>query len=114
MPLVRDDDLVRVELSTPGEWVEVRRQLSAGELRRLAGVATAARPLVDGNVTIQEAAGLMDSLGFAGLEIGIRRWSFEAEVTPENIRRLSQDDYELVSERCDDLWKTRSSDEKNG
>lgn len=113
MPLVRDDDLVRIELTTPDEWVEVRRKLNAGELRRLAGVAAAARPLAEGSASPGEAASILDQLGFAGLEIGIRRWSFEVELTPENLRRLSQEDYDLISARCDELWRTRSTDEKN-
>lgn len=114
MPLTRSDDVLKVELSTPGEWAELRRRISAGEERRIAAAAVASQRLLDGTAAVADMEQIMLHLAFVGLEIGVVRWSFEEPVTPENLRRLDPTDFDVLSERCNELWKPREAEEKNG
>lgn len=109
---------VRIDLPTPGEWVEVHPQLSAGERRRLtsAGVEQHLRlkngmRALESEVDIDTDA-LLDAVAFRALEIGIVSWSFPVPVTPEAIRALDEHSHDYVTKRLDALWKARTDDDR--
>ncbi len=112
MPLVTVET-VRVDLSTPGEWVDVKRALSKGDATHIEGAAFKLRAsMVGGGSPEVDAALDYEASVFAGLEVGIVAWSFPEPVTPENIRRLSVEDYDLISARVNELWQARGVDER--
>lgn len=113
MPLVTVET-VRVELPTPGEWVDVKRALSKGDATRIEGAAFKLRAsLVAGGAAPDVDASLdYEASVFAGLETGIVAWSFPEPVTPENIRRLSEEDYDVITARVNDLWQPRGADDR--
>lgn len=116
MPLTSRDDVVRIELSTPGEWVDVKRRLSKGEQTRIQASGVDLKMALNGDVVGVHgdlpADQVLDTVTFRGLEIGIVAWCFDVELTPENIRLLDPDDYDIIKERLDELWRPRSDDEK--
>ena len=117
MPLTRQLPPVRIELSTPGEWVDVKARLSQGDaaaiqnaafrfragVHRVAGAELA--PDVDVDIDVEATT-------FIGLERGIVAWSFPEPVTPENIRDLDTADYAILAERTTALWDNRSDDDR--
>lgn len=116
MPLVRDDDVERINLTTPGEWVDVKRRLSKGDRVRLTGAAMSMQLRVQGRDIEGEqtfGADALDAITFRGLELGVKAWSFDVPVTLENIRKLDEADYDLLSEECNRLWKPITADEGN-
>ena len=112
MPLLLNVALERVELTTPGEWVDLKSRLSKGDQARIQAAAFKVQAAIS-----RMGSGDMDvaldyeATVFAGLEVGIAAWSFEEPVTPANIRALSPEDYALITKRSDGLWKPRKDDE---
>lgn len=118
MPLILDSDTVRIDLSTPGEWVEVKARLSKGDTVKLESAAFALRakfavdaagavPGADVNADLDYEATV-----FRGLEIGIQRWSFDLPLTPENIRKLDPVDYDIIAKRVNELWSPRKEEDR--
>jgi len=117
MPLTRQLPPVRIELSTPGEWVDVKARLSQGDVAAIQNAAfrfrarvqqvgaQGANPDVDVDIDVEATT-------FIGLERGIVAWSFAEPVTPDNIRDLDTADYEILTERTNALWQPRSDDER--
>lgn len=108
MPLLLNVPTERVELTTPGEWVDVKTRLSKGEQARIQGSAFR----VMGSTGEPSFELNYESTVFAGLEVGIVGWSFAEPVTPENIRALSEEDYDLITQRVNELWEPRSDDDR--
>lgn len=109
MPLIKNVPTVRIDLSTPGEWVEVKSALSKGDQTRAR--VPSFRLEVSRDSQNIDAAQALDAITFAALEVGIVSWSFDEKVTAENIRALSVEDYDIITERCNELWSPRSDDE---
>jgi hypothetical protein len=59
-----------------------------------------------------DAEQVLDSVTFLALELGIVAWSFPEELNAENIRLLDADDYALIVQATDELWKPRTDDER--
>lgn len=112
MPLILNAPPVRVELTTQGEWVDLKSRLSKGDQARIQAaafkvqIAMTAMRAGDGDISLDYEASV-----FAGLEVGIIGWSFAEPLTPANIRGLDPDDYALISARANELWQPRSDDE---
>lgn len=116
MPLIREDDVVRIDLPA-GEWVDVKRQLSKGDRTRITAAAIRMRVAIGsgdvaGEQTFDEAT--YDAVTFRALEIALRRWSFDDPITPENIRRLDEASYDRIAEETKRLWEPLPEPEKNG
>lgn len=115
MALIRDDDLVRVEL-TDGEHAMIKRQFSGIDRERING-ATASGTRVQGdNISIDFEVGYTASK-LRALEIAIRSWSFQEDggpvpVTSANIARLSEEDVDRIVKRVNELNPVRRAEEK--
>ena len=107
MPLLLNVPTERVELTTPGEWVDVKTRLSKGEQARIQGSAFR----VMGSTGEPSFELNYESTVFAGLEVGIVGWSFAEPVTPANIRALAPEDYDLITARINELWEPRTEEE---
>src|SRR3990172_6259750 len=116
MPLVNNAEPVRVELTTPGEWVDLKRRQSKGDQVRVQAAGLRLQMSQNGDITggnIEATAQeVMESVTFLALEIGIVAWSFPEALTKENIRLLDPDDYALIVKAADELWAPRSDDER--
>ncbi len=116
MPLIREDDLVRIDLPENGEWVEVKRRPSRYDLVRVQqATAGGAHLSADGRGGLQvsdlTAAPVLEAAEFATLDIAIKRWSFTDPVTPENIRALDEPSVDCIKAALNDLWRARSEEE---
>lgn len=111
MPLLLRPPTERVQLSTPGDWVEVKTRLSKGDMTRMESAAFRLRVAVterqEANADIDYEATI-----FTGLEVGIVAWSFPEPVTPANIRALDPDDYDIIAARINELWSARKDDDR--
>ncbi|MBM3940434.1 MAG: hypothetical protein FJ318_06025 [SAR202 cluster bacterium] len=113
MPLIDPTETTRVALTTPGEWADVRSRITKGEEARMQGLALGGHRLGAGGLAeVEVTAEMYDRLVFAGIEVGLVAWSFPAPLTPENIRRLSTEDYDLLKAAIDDLWAPRSDEQR--
>lgn len=111
MPLIRDDEVVRIDLPAPGEWVEVKARLSAGDKNRIKKVTLGNAKMRPGDTPELAISDLLDGADFAALEVAIRGWSFPDPVTAENIRCLDEDSVEALKTRLNEMYE-RSDDEK--
>lgn len=107
MPLIWDDDTIRLELkSDPGEWVELKRELSSGDDDAVfeAMIATDAMPVEqDVRVSLRVTA-----INRERIRRSIVAWSYVHQgkpvpVTPRNIDRLSRTTYEEIVDKVDEL-----------
>lgn len=107
MPLLLKPALVRVPLTTEGEWVDVKERPSAGDRTYVQDASMRQAANIAGDLVPSLQAAL-----WAAVEVGVVAWSFETELTPENLRLLTTEDFDLVKERIDELWATRTDDER--
>lgn len=116
MPLLTTVDTVRIDLPAPGEWVDVKSRLSAGERQRIAAASFRLRAGLpkNGNVPEGEMELQYEAAAFASLEVGIQAWSFDVPVSPAAIRQLDGDSYDAIVARLNTLWAPRTEAEKNG
>lgn len=114
MPLLLNVPTERVELTTPGEWVDVKTRLSKGDESKIRAAAFRVQASMQaGSRDTNVDVGLdYEATVFAGLEVGLVAWSFAEPVTPENIRALSEEDYDLITQRVNELWEPRTDDER--
>lgn len=113
MPLLRDDDVVRIDLPAPGEWVEVKRRLSVGDELAVKQAVARGMRVRPGSADIElDAAAAMEGATFATVERALKAWSFPEPVTPENIRMLDQESFDAIVAGIEDLNPTRSDEEK--
>lgn len=125
MPLVTNDEVTRIPLTSPGEWAEVKTRLSKGDRTRLqaagtnrlrAQIGSERGAELAGDITLDEE--LLDAVTFRGLEIGILRLciaSHQGEepqifgpVPADVFRALSEEDYAVITERVNELWQPRT------
>ncbi|HXG36519.1 MAG TPA: hypothetical protein VNL15_06095 [Dehalococcoidia bacterium] len=122
MPLIRDDDLVRIELPAAGEWVEVKSRLAKGDavyvqqmILRNSKISQKQLQEQGANADIDLMAGdIIEAAEFATLDRAIKKWSFPEDVTPENIRRLDEESVEAIKARLNELYPKRTDEEKKG
>lgn len=119
MPLLMGSTTtVRIDLPTPGEWVEVKSALSRADEREVQRrVLSAARVDVGGNAVAVEldAGRAYDAAEFAALEIAIQRWSFAEQITPATLRCLDDASLAAIKARLNELYPGPLAEaEKNG
>lgn len=111
MPLIDPTRTVRIDLPTPGEWVEVREQLSKGDEVRAQKAALRGDPVIGPDGTVREVPLDLEAAQYATLELAIVAWSFPDPVTPENIRRLDPDSHDYLVGRLNQLYRRRTPEE---
>lgn len=121
MPLQRTWETVRIDLTTPGEWIEVKTKLGKDDERRRTALLLRGQPIVDGKVQGTDAGALLAEAPFATLIVVAKNWNVidpetgrKAQLTEANLRALSDDDLELLNSRFEELYAEPSeADLKN-
>jgi len=119
MPLLRDNDLVRIDLPAEGEYVMAKRKLSRGDRIRIAQAI-----FKDGRISAESTLGsvelgapdVLEAMTFATLDIAVRQLhvrigegEFETlDATPEAIRELDGDSIDHLVEQMGKLYPVRS------
>lgn len=114
-PLLRDDDLVRIEIPADGEWVDVKRRLSRGD-------EVAVQRSIVGGTTVEmgktlpplEAGRYLEAAEFAVLDVAIVAWSFDEPVTSKYIRQLDGASVDAIKERLNELYPGPRKEEDRG
>ncbi len=122
MPLLKtsNTDLARIELSTPGEWVEVKRKLGKDDERRRSMLILAGQRVTAGQALTEYDLGpLLQAVAFATMEVAIKAWSIVdaltgqlAELTPANLRALCDEDVAIIAEQFGELYTPQRSDDE--
>lgn len=112
MPLQRtsNTDLERIELSTPGEWIEVKRKMGKDDERRRTALMLRGQPVVDGNIQF-DAGVLMEEAPFATLFVVAKKWNVVdpetgrvASLNEANMRALSDEDMAIIKAKFEELY----------
>lgn len=114
MPLLRNDDLVRIDLPAPGEWVEVKRRLSRGDEVAIQRSLLAGATLVAGGMPQLDAGAAIEAATFGTLDCAIRSWSFGVPVTPEAIRQLDGESIDAIKAALNALYPEARTEEERG
>lgn len=118
MPLLKtsDRDLVRIDLPTPGEWVEVKARLGRDDEREIQRRMLRGQNVKPGEVPEAFDLGLiLDAATFCTLEVAIKAWSFSEPVTAENLRALDDASIDAINRRLNELYpEQRTEAAKNG
>lgn len=111
MPLIDDNDLVQINLPTEGEWVKVKRQLSGGDRSAVKRGLFAGAKMDFATEAIGDidAAQAMDVSDWLTLERTVKEWSFDAPVTPENLRRMDIESLDDLIEQLNELYPDAKS-----
>lgn len=115
MPLIGNDDLVRIDLPAEGEWVDVKRKLSRGDEIALQKALTVGAKLSAGTVTTSmdlNAPEVIEAAEFAGLDVAIKAWSFPEPVTPANIRALDPESVAIIKARLNEMYEPPRNEEE--
>lgn len=128
MPLIWDDEVMRVDLAS-GDWVDLKPP-SAGDRAYAMRQAThiAGRPFRGlgednrGMAAMEDVEMTMDisAFNFALAERCIKAWSFKmpdgspAPITRDNIERLDDDSWTIITQRLNELSGGRTEAEKKG
>jgi len=89
--------------------VEVKTRASKGDRAKM--TATAIQFQVNAETGATSVSADYEATVFAALEVAIVRWSFDEPPTPEAIRLLEEEDYDLITSRINELWKPREPEE---
>ena len=105
--------LERIDLPTPGEWVEVKRALGVNERRAIRNrLASSFRITVAGEMGDVDAGAAIDLATFSTMEIAIKRWSFAEPVTAANLRALDDESVAAITARLNELYPEPRSDDE--
>lgn len=113
-------DVVRIELSTPGEWVDVKRRMGVDDERRRNALMLRGQPLKPGGqLTELDAGALVAEAPFATLVVVARAWNVtdpetgkRAALTEENLRALSDEDLAIVQAKFEELYAPALTEEQ--
>lgn len=121
MPLLKtsNTDLVRIDLTTPGEWVDVKRALGKDDERRRAAIllrGQAARP--GERIPALDLGILLERAAIATMMVVVKAWNLidpdtleVAAISEENLAALSDEDMALLKETFDELYPAQRSDD---
>lgn len=121
MPLVRDTDLVRIDLPADGEFAMVKRKLSRGDRVRVQQAVVKDGRVSTSNTFDLAASDVMDAAVFATLDIAVKTLCVSVgdgiapvsmEATPELLRQLDEDSIDRITEKLNDLYPVRTDDER--
>ena len=112
MPLQRTWEVERVALSTPGEWIEIKKKLGKDDERRRNGILLRGQTVRAGEtITEFDAGPMVEEAPFATLLVAAKAWNIidpetgrKAPLTEANMRALSDEDLALVNTRMDELY----------
>lgn len=108
MPLVLQAPTERLALTTPGEWVEIKTRVSVATVKKIEAAGMKFR-MTDAMTPDFELA--MDEVYFAALDAMVTGWSFETPLTPENLRCLTPEDYDVITARLNEILPGRLKDD---
>lgn len=121
MPLLRtsNNDVERVALTDPDEWVEVKRKLGKDDERRITQMILRGQMVKVGeSLDTFDAGAAVDSAVFATMEVAIQKWSIidpvtkrVAQLSSQNLRALSDEDVALISTALESLYAPEISDD---
>lgn len=116
MPLLLtpDDDLETIELPHPGEWVKVKRVLGNDDVHRRSRILLNSRSVAPGESVEALEFGIgdmVDAARFATMEVAIKAWSFDAEITPRTIRALDDQSIDVITARFEELYPAERTDD---
>lgn len=120
MPLQRTWETVRIDLTTPGEWIEVKTKLGKDDERRRTALLLRGQRIRAGeSLTEFDAAAMFDAAVFATIEVAAQAWSVRdpetnkvAELTPANIRALSDEDIAIISRKLEEMYTPPLSEDE--
>jgi hypothetical protein len=116
----QDNATEPLQLSTFGEWVQLKRRLSRGDEIAVQGVAMRfmrmrgkLSEISADNLDTEDVdiAATVEATEFIMLERAIVAWSYDEPVTPESIRDLDPADVVIIKTKCDELYASRTDDE---
>lgn len=137
MPLIRDEELVRVELPAEGEHAMLKPRPSIGERKRLQGMGfklqlqakMGASAISDeGEIAIPISPEDFVGIYFSGVEMAVKELYVSPgagkpptriQPTPETLRDLDAESFKVLTDWLDVNWVERSDDDvgnssKNG
>lgn len=114
-----DKSLVRIDLPTAGEWVEVKRKLGRDDERRSMQIMFTGqkKKINDGAPSFDELdiGPFLGVAAFAVMAVAIQRWSFDEPVTLANCQALDDESVEAIKVRLEELYPVTLPDaEKKG
>lgn len=112
MPLQRTWEVERVALSTPGEWIEIKRTLGKDDERQRSAILLRGQMVRSAeSLTEFDAGAMIEAAPFATLLVAAKAWNVidpetgrKAPLTEANLRALSNEDLALVNARMDELY----------
>lgn len=103
-------DVERIELSSPGEWIEVKRKMGKDDERRRSAIMLRGQPVVDGEIQF-DAGVLMEAAPFATLFVVAKKWNVVdpetgrvASLNEANMRALSDEDMAIIKAKFEELY----------
>lgn len=111
MQLLRETPTERMTFED-GNWVDLKARLTIAERKTLAGAAISVDVNVDGGKPSFIPRADVSGAEMAALRLGIVAWSLPDPLTPENIGLLDEDTGMVIKVRLDELWRTRTDDER--
>ena len=114
MPIIKPDEVVRVDLPELGEWVEIKTRRSRGaEIRIRRKIVGSTRLRTGGAIQELEAGDYIDAAEYAEIEEALVRWSFEEPISAEAIRELDGDSVDAIKTAINAQYGQREAEEKN-
>lgn len=118
MPLERTWETIRIHLTDPTEWIEVKARLGRDDERRRTALLLRGQPIVNGRVQANDAGALLAEAPFATLITVAKSWNVKdpetgrvAELSEANLRALSDADLELLNAKFEELYAPPLSDD---
>ena len=131
MPLVGNETTEPIALTTPGEWVKLKRRLSRGDqsdidkrILRSINIDPNDLPAMQGRGGPEliamlvghgmSVADLIDEYTWGTLYIALAEWSFyEGKPRVEDIRSLTPEDFDIITAAANDLYPgARTADDE--
>ena len=112
MPLIQGNEVTRLDLPTPGEWVEVKTRVSKGDLVAVMRTIFAGVTLDEKGRALLDAGEAVERATFATLERVIVRWSFDVPPTAENLRALDIDSFDAIKDALEELYPQERTEEE--
>lgn len=115
MPLQRTWEVVRIELSTPGEWIEVKAKMGKDDERRRSSLMLRGQVLDPAELAagIQrfDAGAMVAEAPFATLITVAKDWNLvdpetgrKAPLTEANLRAISDEDLAILTAKFEELY----------
>ncbi len=118
MALVRDDDVIRLEIPhEPGDWIEVKRLLTGSDRDACleASVQAAGSGLSSNGAGPElQLTVRLTAYNRTLLERVVKLWSYAEPVSPENLASLDEGTHDWLLGELGRLYPVRTAAEKKG